>query len=143
MSTFALKELEDQQWFPESLRNYQTDFVGYASTLFNAYGQFAQYLKSHEHEQNVMLDLCAGSGAPAIAVFRECRNFRRLLLTDKFPNRFSSESDNVSYSGESADVLQMHFSPEVCYTMFNAFHHFSDDEKRVIVQRMQQAGCRA
>jgi hypothetical protein len=143
MQTLALKELEDQTWFPELLRNHQTDFVGFASNVLHAYAPFADYLKAKNIRAEIMKDLCAGSGAPAIFVFRRSGQFRHLLLTDKFPRRLHNDKPDVSYSQQSTDVLKMFFSPGVCYTMFNAFHHFTDVEKQQLVKRMTVAGSRA
>jgi hypothetical protein len=38
------------------------------------------------------------------------------------------------------DVLEMEFTPGTCYTMFNAFHHFTDEQKVRIVQRIRATG---
>lgn len=37
----------------------------------------------------------------------------------------------------------MEFQSGTCYTMFNAFHHFSDEDKLKIVQKMHASGSSA
>ncbi len=143
MSAFAIRELEDLNWFPERLRNYQTDFVGAISTTLRVYKSFADYLKLNAPQVKIMKDLCAGSGAPAVTVFESCGQFEHLLLTDKFPRKLQREVSNVSYASESFDVLNIFYSPGVCYTMFNAFHHFNDEEKKAIVKKIRVSGSHA
>lgn len=143
MLAITLKELEDLPWFPELLRNYQTDFVGFTSNILGVYKPFVEYLKQHGESASVMKDLGSGSGAPAISVFENCVRFEHLLLTDKYPRELAKASHNISYSKQSCDVMDMFFSPGVCYTMFNAFHHFTDEEKCEIINRIRAAGSHA
>ena len=44
---------------------------------------------------------------------------------------------------QSTDVLQMEFESGTFYTMFNAFHHFTDDEKVKMVKAIQKSGAAA
>lgn len=128
-----MKELEDYQWFPNILRQFQMDFIGFIVTKFNFYDVFIHHLKKEITMPLPMYDLCSGSGEPAISIFQKNNLFSELILSDKFP----SSKEIVS-----SDVLLMEFEQGKCYTMFNAFHHFSDIQKKEIVVRMQQAGSK-
>ncbi|MEO5645305.1 MAG: class I SAM-dependent methyltransferase [Bacteroidia bacterium] len=124
-----MKELEDQKWFSSLLRNFQTEFIGFIVVRLRVYDVFIQELKKITLPSCPMVDLCSGSGEPAITIFRKSNRFTRLILTDKFPGRPELHDDRITYEQMPADVLQMQFTPGIFYTMFNALHHFSDDDK--------------
>lgn len=132
-----MKELEDFQWFPSFLRNYQTDYIGFVTNLMGTYRPFISYIKSKSKLNRNLTDLCSGSGAPALALFGNAGHFKSIMLTDKYPN----ESIRVPYA--TSDVTTRGFTKDCCYTMFNAFHHFSDEEKTDLVNKLRQAGTHA
>jgi hypothetical protein len=136
-----MKELEDQSWFPDSLRNFQTEYIGYVVTRFNIYGPFIKIFQ--EKKAGLMYDLCSGCGQPALSIFKQSKNFQKLSLSDKFPYAFGSEYPDVEYIKESKDVLNMDFEAGKTYTMFNAFHHFSEDEQRTICLKIREANASA
>jgi hypothetical protein len=138
-----LKELEDHTWFPAFLRQYQTDFIGFSAVKLNAYSAFVKHLCSFSGPREVMADLCSGSGEPAITIFKRSHCFNRLLLSDKFPPSFFPVASGISFDPLSRDVLKMEFEGGRCYTMFNAFHHFSDAEKLLLVKKVQASGSAA
>ncbi len=138
-----MKELEDYNWFPAWLRNFQTDYIGFAVNLFNVYGVFLNYFKTLSNPLQPMTDLCSGSGEPAISFFRKSNSFNSLVLTDKFPICAQADDPRISYEIQSRDVLEIQFNPRTCYTMFNAFHHFKDEDKLKIVRKMQASGSKA
>jgi hypothetical protein len=138
-----MKELEDYHWFPPVLRNFQTDFIGFVVSRFSVYDGFIQHIKNLPMPLESMSDLCSGSGEPAISIFKKSKRFSRLLLSDKYPSALSLKDENIFYKTQPTDVLAKDFTSETCYTMFNAFHHFSDEEKVKIVQKMQVSGADA
>jgi ubiquinone/menaquinone biosynthesis C-methylase UbiE len=135
-----MKELEDLPWFPSVLRNDQTAFIGYVVNRFRLYRPFLRHLRSLSIPATLMVDLCSGSGAPAVRIFRESHRFTRLTLTDRFPAPWQSRDERVDYDQRRVDAREMPFTPGCCYTMFNALHHFSDAEKLQIVQRIKASG---
>jgi hypothetical protein len=138
-----MKELEDHSWFPPVLRKFQTEFIGFVVANFNVYDDFIQHLKSLSLPVQSMTDLCSGSGEPAICIFRKSNCFSHLYLSDKFPTELKPDDDKISYDKISTDVLEMEFKHGTYYTMFNAFHHFTDEEKIKIVQKIQHSGSGA
>jgi hypothetical protein len=60
------------------------------------------------------------------------------ILTDKFPQAIIAPN-NIIAGKESVDVLQYQPVANTCFTMYNAFHHFSDKEQIAIVQKMKNA----
>lgn len=138
-----MKELEDFPHFPARLRNFQTEFIGFVAARFGVYAAFVRYVQSLQLPKQPMHDLCSGSGEPAISIFRECDCFNMLTLSDKYPNAVPINDPRIQYEQHSSDVLLMDFQPGVCYTMFNALHHFTDEEKLLLFHRMKKAGARA
>ena len=138
-----MKELEDYNWFPAVLRNFQTEFIGFVVDKFNVYEGFIQHLNAMQLAQLPMTDLCSGSGNPAISIYRKSNCFSSLKLTDKFPSVLKMDDAEIHYDMQPSDVLEMEFKPTTYYTLFNAFHHFTDEEKIQITQKIQNAGSTA
>lgn len=130
-------ELEDQTWFPDLLRNFQTDHIGFLVSRWPVYGPFIAYLRSRTSPPLAMTDLCSGSGEPAITVFRESQRFTRLTLTDKYPRSAFSGGEGIVYDQRSVDALTLPLRADTCYTLFNAFHHFSGTEQRALIKRLR------
>lgn len=135
-----MKELEDHKQFPSFLRNFQTEFIGFVVSAFNVYDAFVQHLKTLNLPLQPMADLCSGSGEPAVSIFRKSNCFSSLALSDKFPNQSDFPNKNISYEPKSMDVLKMEFGSGKCYTMFNSFHHFRDDDKLKIAEKIHASG---
>ena len=129
-----MKELEDYAWFPVMFRRFQMDFIGYVVTTFNFYDVFIQHLQKKENTSMPMFDLCSGSGEPAITIFKKSSSFTSLTLSDKFPS---------TPAIHQLDVLNMTFEKGQCYTMFNALHHFTDEEKISILANIKASGAKA
>jgi hypothetical protein len=138
-----MKELEDSPYFPPLLRNFQTEFIGFVVSRFNAYSAFVKYINLYSLPEQAMIDLCSGSGEPAISIFQESNIFTNLVLSDKFPLKPFVNSNKIYYVPDSVDVLEIEFKSDVCYTMFNAFHHFKDEDKVKIVQQIIASGSRS
>ena len=138
-----MKELEDYSWFPPLLRNFQTEFIGFVVATFNSYDVFVQYIKNLRLLPQSMTDLCCGSGEPAISIFEKSKCFNHLSLSDKYPIAPKIQKESSSFDILTKDVLEMEFDKGTCYTMFNAFHHFQDDEKIRIVLKIKNSGSRA
>ncbi len=138
-----MKELEDHNWFSPRLRNFQTEFIGFAVVKCRIYDQFIECIKSLSLHSRPMIDLCSGSGEPAITIFKKSGCFSRLILTDKFPGKNVQTNDRISYDRSSTDVLQMEFQSGNYYTMFNALHHFSDADKIMLAKKIRSANADA
>lgn len=136
-------ELEDRAWFPPMLRRFQMEHIGALASLAPVYGPFEAYLRSAQGRRLPQVDLCSGSGQPAIRVFRRSGVFTRLTLTDRYPQRGRNTPEGVTYLPEAVDATAVEFRPGTCYTMFNAFHHFTAAEQRRMVGRVHGAGAEA
>ncbi len=138
-----MKELEDHHWFPSLFRNFQTTFIGFVVVKFGFYNPFIQYIKTLSFNTSSMTDLCSGSGEPAISIFRKSNCFSNLILTDKYPVSPQLIAGDFNFEIQKKDVLEMEFQSATCYTMFNAFHHFSDKDKLGISEKVRSSGATA
>ncbi len=132
-----MHELEDKPWFPATLRNFQTDHIGFIVSRWHVYDPFIAHLRSFPTTAAILTDLCSGSGEPAITVFERSKRFKQLTLTDKYPRISFMNTDRVVYDQHSVDARTIPFRKDTCYTMFNAFHHFSGDEQLALIRRLR------
>ncbi|MCC6817489.1 MAG: hypothetical protein IT245_01175 [Bacteroidia bacterium] len=135
-----MKELEDHTWFPDFLRVEQAEFIGQMAVFSGIYKPFIQLLKNCVHNSDSLHDLCSGSGVPGLHIFNASTSFKSLTLSDKFPLQ-KQWPDNIRYLSISTDILEMEFTPQYCYILLNAFHHFNEEEQNSIIKRCQEAGA--
>jgi hypothetical protein len=135
-----LKELEDYEGFPKNLRQFQMDFIGIMTRLLHLYKPLVPMIETHlsKNRKRQIMDLCSGSGQPAIYIHQQLQKIEGTLLTDKFP-QVINEIDRVIYVKHSVDILKMNFEAQYFYTMYNAFHHFTDEEQKEIVSKLSAA----
>lgn len=137
-----LKELEDYPWFPTHLRKMQLEFVGWISIQLRLYRPVLQLLKgfpSHE-----WLDLGSGSGWPAFYIQKNASPQIEYRLSDLYPNSVSNEvKKHIAVEDSPLNLLKIQPEPGKQYTLFNAFHHFTTEQQREIIQKMKtaKAGC--
>jgi hypothetical protein len=140
-----LFEFEDQPWFPSILRDYQTDFLGFVSEITRIYlpaeGTLSELKGTNP---GTVMDIASGNGRAAIGATGSLRQRGwKLLLSDKFPYSGALPRDdahhNVQYIFQSVDALK-HVPKAEVYTMFNAFHHFTDTQKIQIAEAVAQRG---
>ncbi len=131
-----IKELEDYSWFPPILRKYQLDFIGAMASLAHLYHPIGSIVANSMKSGMLtsVRDLCSGSGTPAIYVHNLSHCIQFTELTDKFPAEEKFHSANgISYEPKSVDVLTHPLDNKKLYTMYNAFHHFSEKEQQDIL----------
>ncbi len=133
-----IKELEDYNWFPAKLRRWQLEFVGSISIWVKLYKPLSAILDKIIVDNNIvaMQDLCSGSGLPAVQIHNALITKLPLLLTDKYPNENFKNNTPIAYSLHSVDVNNLQPAQNICYTMYNAFHHFSRAEKKIFIEKV-------
>lgn len=140
-----LFEFEDQPWFPTILRDYQTDFLGFVSDMTRIYLPAESTLSGLKGTTSgTVMDIASGNGRAAIGATRFLRQQGwKLLLSDKFPHSGTLLREgallNVQYLTQSIDALK-HVPKAEVYTMFNAFHHFTEIQKIQIAEAVVQNG---
>lgn len=136
-----LKELEDYDWFPAILRKYQLQFIGIMVQKFGIYGKVAEIMADNikKYSVNTIIDLCSGSGLPAIYVHNKIKSPQlNTILTDKYPQQIPPSS-GITYGQSPMDILDFVPQSGVTYTMYNAFHHFEPETQRQIIQKALDA----
>ena len=131
----AIKELEDYAWFPPVLRRFQVEIIGEIACRMKIYQCLANDLRSLTNVRKDVTDLCSGSGLPAICLVSSLRDADiKLTCTDLYPQ--PKQHLTGTYKSEVCDVLALKPDQNIVYTMLNAFHHFTDLQKKQIIQRL-------
>lgn len=138
-----LTELEDLNCFPQLFRNMQTEFLAQTAIILNMYKPLNSLLfEFKKHSSKKIIDLCSGSGIPAIQATGELRKQGfKLICTDKFPNRdLIQQNDylNVEYSSEPLDILNLPSDLTGVFTMFNSLHHFTPEENESLITELSR-----
>ena len=143
-------ELNEQPWFPSSLRDGATDALQFGLNLSNAYTPIAPLLLCalDSARSRSIVDLCSGGGGPWLSLCRKLQpegQIFRILLTDKYPNlrafqnvRTASEN-HVAYYPDSVDAMKVPGELQGFRTMFTSFHHFPPEEACAILQNAVDA----
>ncbi len=133
-----IRELEDYNWFPSMLRRFQMDYIGSLVTWLKLYQPLVPVLQQLTEANQIFIiqDICSGSGIPATAMQHTVKNISNTVLSDKYPDASFINSDTIAYLKASTDVLLLVPQPAICYTMYNGFHHFSNDEQKELVKKM-------
>lgn len=131
-----MKELEDLDVLPAWLRRFQMEFIGWFAVRCGIYRPLVDHWRSAGGPGPVRLDLCSGSGEPAISVHRKFGGAHDLVLSDRYPQPVPS---NARITCINADARTLELDSNTSYTMFNAFHHFDRAEQQRLIARVRDA----
>lgn len=136
-----LPELEDYKWFPVFLRKMQLDYIGWLVDFFGIYKSIFPLIDrlSESVQQKNWVDLCAGSGNPTIGISSALSYDYKIMLTDLYPTNIPLKSSNINWYPNAVDATKA-ISLNGFRTMFNAFHHFDDHQKTMILKNHAQHG---
>lgn len=139
-------ELEDQQWFPRSIRNAMTDYLGFLGNLTPAPYQ-AFTAKLHEAMvatgEREILDLCSGGTGPLPTILRLLEEEHGYQVSarmtdlhpnlDKFEHARAASQGRIDFVAESVDATQVPERLGGFRLISNALHHFQPDMARAIL----------
>lgn len=144
MSRIHLFEFEDQQWLPEFIRNYMTDFLQFLSNKTGMYKGIVPIIEKGLKEcgTNQIIDLASGGGGGLIWLNTELKRSNpdfKILLTDYFPNISAFEytkqqADNFDYIKTPVDARNVPENLIGLRTQFLSLHHFEPKGARQILQ---------
>lgn len=144
MSRIHLFEFEDQQWLPEFIRNYMTDFLQFLSNKTAMYKGIVPIIEKglKESGTNQIIDLASGGGGGLLWLNTELKKSNpdfKILLTDYFPNITAFEytkqqADNFDYIKTPVDARNVPKNLIGLRTQFLSFHHFTPYDARQILQ---------
>ena len=145
MGRLHLFELEDQSWFPRTIRDAGTDFMRFFAEVVNPYRPVIPRLQRAltESRSSRILDLCSGGSGPVVDIRGQLASNGcevPVTLTDKFPNRNAFEyaqrgsNGGVDFIGTSIDATNVPSHLSGFRTLFSALHHFRPEVARHILQ---------
>jgi SAM-dependent methyltransferase len=132
-------ELEDEPWFPSTLRDGLTEFLRVASERLRLFESAAPLLKQivHRHRATRLVDLCSGGGGALLSIVEELEGVE-VVLTDLYPNEraFDVAERRLPHRvrGYRAPIDATNVPDELdgVRTIFNALHHFRPPDARRI-----------
>lgn len=141
-------EWEDLTWFPNSWRDYGTDYLRFIATKFNIYKDVAPLMKEalDKSGRQEIVDVASGGGSGLIKLAETLKLEKENLvitLTDYFPNLKAFERTQKEVPGvfqfekDSVNAMEMpkHLHGQF-RTIFGAFHHFRPADARKILQNV-------
>ncbi|MDP5200404.1 hypothetical protein [Flavobacterium sp. DG2-3] len=144
MSRIHLFEFEDQQWLPEFIRNYMTDFLQFLSNKTAMYKGIVPVIEKalKESQTNQIIDLASGGGGGLIWLNNELRKNNpdlKILLTDYYPNipafeHTQKQADNFDFIITSVDAKNVPENLNGLRTQFLSLHHFKPKDAQQILQ---------
>lgn len=144
MRRLHLFELEDQSWFPATIRDLSTDYLHFLETALKLDGVVVPLVERALRESGAarIVDLCSGGSGPVPAVLAALHSKGMAVtatLTDLYPNipafeRITASADApVSFARESVDARTVPKALPGLRTIFNGFHHFAPDDARSVL----------
>jgi hypothetical protein len=145
-----LIELEDQAWFPATIRDLATDYLHFAQTATSLYKAMTPLIREALRAAGTtrIVDLCSGGSGPLPALIEDLGSSGMRVtatLTDLFPNlpafeRAAAASKGaIGYVRTPVDARAVPGELTGLRTLFNGFHHFRPDDAKAILADAAQA----
>lgn len=146
-----LIELEDQAWFPATLRDLSTDYLHFMQGVLKLEGVVLPLVERAVRQTGVteIVDLCSGGSGPLPGVLDRLSGVGLPLhatLTDLYPNLdafgaiASHAGGRIGFVHASVDARAV--PPELTglRTIFNGFHHFAPVDAVAVLRDAVDAG---
>jgi hypothetical protein len=144
MARKHLFEFIDQRWFPEIIRNYETDFLQFLSNKTKLFVPIAPALLKGLKKTNgtQILDLGSGGGGAFLSLNEELIQQEpriQIQLSDYYPNKEAfqftiNQVKNITAIDESVDARNVPKELTGFRTLFLTFHHFRPADAKAILQ---------
>lgn len=136
-----LGEIHEQPWCPPAIRDGATDCLNAIASIARQYDHTAPLLAAVVANSRArrIIDLCSGGGGPWWRLApRLAGVVDEVILTDLYPSEraaeLASHNAQVRVWPAPVDATQVPPDLEGFRTLFTAFHHFSPDRARVLIQ---------
>jgi hypothetical protein len=144
MKRFHLFELEDQPWFPATIRDLATDYLQFIQTRFRIDRAMAPLARRVLEQSGAtrIVDLCSGGSGPLLLLVKDLAADGvpvRATLTDLFPNAPAFEKiagasgGLIDYETQPVDARQVPARLAGLRTIFNGFHHLTPADARAVL----------
>ena len=151
MRRLHLMELEDQPWFPRTIRDLATDYLQYIQERFRIDRAMTPLIRRALDEGHAagIVDLCSGGSGPLLGVVTDLAAEGRdvqATLTDLYPNlpafeKIAAASGGlIAYERQPIDARSVPSRLAGLRTMFNAFHHLRPADARAVLHAAAAAG---
>jgi hypothetical protein len=139
MKRIHLFEFMDLRWFPDFLRQIQTNILQVMMTRTKAFDYAIPYIERElVHTQtDTIIDLCSGASGPWLRLINKMNDKKiKVILTDKYPNKRmfqqikQQSGGRIDFVSEPVDAVDIPTEIKGIKTMFTGFHHFKPEEVR-------------
>jgi hypothetical protein len=141
---FHLIELEDQPWFPRTVRDLATDYLQFIQTHFRLDRAMTPIVRRVLDEGGTtrIVDLCSGGSGPLLLLAKDLADQGvpvRVTLTDLFPNvpafeQIAAQSDgSIGFETRPVDARRVPADLTGLRTIFNGFHHLAPEDARSVL----------
>ncbi|HKA06490.1 MAG TPA: hypothetical protein VKD71_04480 [Gemmataceae bacterium] len=145
-----LFELEDQPWFPKTIRDLATDYLHFMEATFSLHRPVVTLLADvlRTTRTDHIVDLCSGGAGPVPALHKALAAQGlavRFALTDRFPNVPAFEQaaaaapGAIEFVADSVDARAVPAALTGFRTLFNSFHHFRPTDAVAVLRDAAQA----
>ena len=145
MRRVHLFELEDQPWFPATIRDLATDYLHFMQNAGAMHRGMVPFIEEalRGGDTRHVVDLCSGGSGPIPAILGDLR--RKGLevtatLTDLYPNvpaleHAAAGSDGaIDFVARPVDARAVPKELRGLRTLFNGFHHFRPADAQAILR---------
>jgi hypothetical protein len=141
---FQLLELEDQAWFPRTIRDLATDYLQFVQTRLRFDRAMTPLIKRVMDAAGTtrIVDLCSGGSGPLLLLVRDLEAAGvpvTVTMTDLYPNVPAFETiagqsrGRIGYDTAPVDARAVGPAVGGLRTLFNAFHHLPPDDARAVL----------
>ena len=129
-----LFELEDQPWFPATIRDLATDYLQFIQSHFRLDRAMTPRIRHVLETAGTtrIVDLCSGGSGPLLSMVRDLADAGvdvRATLTDLYPNAAAfaeiagASNGRIDFEPRPVDARAVPASLTGLRTIFNGFHH--------------------
>lgn len=153
MKRIHLFEFMDQRWFPPSLRDCMTEYLGFVIEKSRAYAPLVPFLEKAMEEtgENHIIDLGSGSGGGIRWILKELNQATpenrstgkkeavTATLTDRYPalesfRNSGGDSETIHYHPVPVDPARVPPELKGFRTLFNSFHHMQPRDAKALLE---------
>jgi len=145
-----LFELEDQPWFPATIRDLATDYLHFIETALKLDGVLVPLVERALRDSGTsrIVDLCSGGSGPVpslVGALNAQGTKVTAILTDLYPNvhafqQIAAATDaRVTFATEPVDARAVPASLTGLRTIFNGFHHLAPADARSVLHAAASA----
>lgn len=152
MARIHFFELEDQSWFPASLRNWGTDFLKILATKIGMFTPAIPLIKEvlYKTREHHIIDIASGAGGSMLSIAKKLKQEipdLKITLTDYYPNipaykeTVRQSPEIFSYIEFPVDARKVPPTLKGLRTHFLSLHHFKPEMAKEIIQNAVEDGA--